>query len=109
MVYKVLALARLVCPEANIPGTTALATLYKLDGREYGLLRDANIVMRNLTPPKYRVRYEICPDMACTNETAAARRSCLGLRVQSIGRRLCAGPLSGGGAQRPSRSAYRRW
>ena len=34
--YKVVALTRLVCPEANIPSTTALATINKLDGRETG-------------------------------------------------------------------------
>ena len=77
MVYKVLALTRLACPEANIPSTTALATLNKVNGREYGLMRGANIVMPNLTPPEYRVRYEIYPDKACINETASACRSCL--------------------------------
>jgi biotin synthase len=92
MVYKVLALTRLACPEANIPSTTALATLNKVNGREYGLMRGANIVMPNLTPPEYRVRYEIYPDKACINETASACRSCLRLRVESIGRHLGAGP-----------------
>ena len=43
---------RLVCPEANIPSTTALATINKVDGRELGLQRGANIVMPNLTPPR---------------------------------------------------------
>ena len=37
MTYKVIALTRLVCPEANIPSTTALASLNKTDGRELGL------------------------------------------------------------------------
>jgi biotin synthase-like enzyme len=49
MTYKVIALTRLVSPEANIPSTTALATLSKADGCELGLLRGANIVMPNLT------------------------------------------------------------
>ena len=39
MTYKVIALARLVCPRANIPSTTALATLNRLRGRELGLAR----------------------------------------------------------------------
>jgi biotin synthase len=92
MTYKVVALTRLVCPEANIPSTTALATLNRQEGRELGLMRGANIVMPNLTPPEYRVRYEIYPDKACINETASACRSCLRLRVESIGRHLGAGP-----------------
>jgi len=50
MTYKV-SPERLVCPEANIPSTTALASLNKADGRELGLMRGANIVMPNLTPP----------------------------------------------------------
>ena len=50
MTYKVIALARLVCPRANIPATTALATLNRHEGRELGLVRGANVVMPNLTP-----------------------------------------------------------
>ena len=91
-VYKVVALTRLVCPEANIPSTTALATINKVDGREQGLQRGANIVMPNLTPPEYRVKYEIYPDKACVNETAEMCRGCLQGRVESIGRVIGSGP-----------------
>lgn len=86
MTYKVIALTRLVCPRANIPSTTALATLNKQSGRELGLVRGANIVMPNLTPPKYRVLYEIYPNKACIRETADACHGCLGARITSIGR-----------------------
>jgi biotin synthase len=88
MTYKVIALTRLVCPEANIPSTTALASLNKADGRELGLQRGANIVMPNLTPPQYRVMYEIYPNKACINETSEACASCLSLRVLNIGRTI---------------------
>jgi biotin synthase len=91
-VYKVVALTRLVCPEANIPSTTALATINKIDGREQGLQRGANIVMPNLTPPEYRVRYEIYPDKACVNETAEMCRGCLQGRIEAIGREVGTGP-----------------
>ncbi len=60
--YKVIALTRLLCPRANIPSTTALATLNPRRGRELGLVRGANVVMPNLTPPHYRVHYEIYPN-----------------------------------------------
>jgi biotin synthase len=70
MTYKVIALARLTCPKANIPSTTALATLNRRNGRELGLVRGANVIMPNLTPPKYRVHYEIYPNKACIQETA---------------------------------------
>jgi biotin synthase len=86
MTYKVVALARLVCPQANIPSTTALATLNKDTGRELGLVRGANVVMPNLTPVQYRSLYEIYPDKACINETADACRLCLSGRIYSLGR-----------------------
>ncbi len=86
MAYKVIALARLVCPRANIPATTALATLNIQQGRELGLVRGANIVMPNLTPPQYRALYEIYPDKACIAETGEACHHCLAGRIRSIGR-----------------------
>ncbi len=92
MTYKVLALTRIVCPEANLPSTTALATLNKQEGRELGLSRGANVVMPNLTPVKYRALYEIYPEKACLNETAEACRFCLRERIQSLGRQVGRGP-----------------
>lgn len=91
MTYKVIALARLMCPRANIPSTTALATINPRNGRELGLVRGANVVMPNLTPPKYRVLYEIYPNKACIRETADACYSCLQGRIFSIGRNVGAG------------------
>ena len=88
MTYRVLAMTRLVCPEANIPSTTALATLNKASGRELGLQRGANIVMPNLTPSQYRVKYEIYPDKACINETAQCCHICLSGRIESISRSI---------------------
>jgi len=87
MTYKTIALTRLACPRANIPSTTALATLNKARGRELGLMRGANIVMPNLTPPEYRAMYEIYPAKACIYETADACHGCMLGRIESIGRR----------------------
>ena len=86
MTYKVIALARLVCPRANIPATTALATLNTSHGRELGLVRGANVVMPNLTPAKYRALYEIYPDKACIAETGEACHHCLTGKIEAIGR-----------------------
>jgi biotin synthase len=91
MTYKVIALARLVCPLANIPSTTALATLNTDTGRELGLSRGANIVMPNMTPRKYRAMYEIYPAKACIDETAADCRACMRRRILSIGRNVGSG------------------
>ena len=86
MTYKVIALTRLVCPRANIPATTALATLNRHEGREMGLVRGANILMPNLTPTKYRALYEIYPDKACIAETGEACHHCLTGRIEALGR-----------------------
>ena len=96
MVYKIVALARLVCPEANIPSTTALATINLSNGRERGLLCGANVVMPNLTPMPYRQFYEIYPGKACLHETGEACNGCLGTRLAAIGRY----PGQGGGGRR---------
>jgi len=89
---KVVALTRLVCPESNIPSTTALATIDPAAGRELGLTRGANVVMPNVTPSKYRVLYEIYPGKACIHETAQVCRDCMERRITSIGRLLGKGP-----------------
>jgi biotin synthase len=85
---KAIALARLVCPRANIPATTALATLNKARGRELGLTRGANVVMPNLTPPRYRALYEIYPDKACIAESGRQCHGCLAARIEKLGRRI---------------------
>jgi biotin synthase len=100
MTYKVVALTRLVRPDANIPSTTALATLNRETGRELGLARGANVIMPNLTPPQYRTLYEIYPSKACLFETPDDCRSCLKNRILAIGRTTGGGP--GPRHQRPS-------
>ena len=92
MVYKMIALARIVCPDANIPSTTALATLNKTDGRKRGLRVGANVVMPNLTPMKYRRLYEIYPAKACIDESAADCSECLRAQIRSLGRFAGSGP-----------------
>jgi biotin synthase len=97
MVYKMIALARLACPTANIPSTTALATINRAHGRRQGLAVGANVVMPNLTPMKYRRLYEIYPAKACIDESAADCDQCLRGQIQSLGRFVGRG--SGGRGQ----------
>lgn len=92
MVYKVIALTRLVCPQANIPATTALATVNTRNGRELGLRRGANVVMPNMTPPAYRRYYEIYPNKACIAEQPGDCSGCLRGRIRAIGRIAGSGP-----------------
>ena len=92
MTYKTVALTRLVCPEANIPSTTALATINTALGRELGLSRGANVIMPNLSPVKYRALYEIYPAKACIDEAAEDCQGCMKGRIRSIGRIPGSGP-----------------
>lgn len=91
-VYKLVALTRLLLPEANIPSTTALATINRENGRELGLCRGANVVMPNLTPVAYRSLYEIYPSKACIQERPEDCAGCLRSRIHSIGRTVGQGP-----------------
>ncbi len=91
MVCKVLALSRVYCPEANIPSTTALATLNKSKGFELGLERGANVIMPNLTPLRYRRMYEIYPDKACYSQTLSSPEA-IHERIRSMGRIIGKGP-----------------
>jgi len=89
---KALALTRLVCPETNIPSTTALATLDPSSGRANGLSRGANVIMPNLTQPKYRVLYQIYPGKAGLHETADITTAKIRAQIESLGRRVGQGP-----------------
>lgn len=84
--YKVIALTRLVCPRANIPATTALATIGGQAGWESGLERGANVIMPNLTPPHYRRLYDIYPDKACIADALEARGESIPKRIAALGR-----------------------
>jgi len=102
MTFKMIALARLMCPRANIPSTTALATLNLAQGRELGLQRGANIVMPNVTPVKYRALYDIYPAKACIREDGEQCNFCLRGRLASIGRSVGGGQ----GAARKSMAVH---
>jgi len=89
---KAVALTRLLCPETNIPSTTALATIDPGAGRANGLLRGANVVMPNLTQPRYRVLYQIYPGKAGLHETADITREKLEAQIHGLGRTIGRGP-----------------
>ncbi len=83
---KVIALVRLSCPTANIPSTTALATLNPKTGRERGLQVGANVIMPNVSPLEFRARYQIYPNKACISDAAETCHHCVHIRIQAIGR-----------------------
>ena len=89
---KAMALTRLVCPNTNIPSTTALSILDPSSGRANGLCRGANVIMPNLTPPEYRVLYEIYPGKAAVHETADALALNVIALIDGLGRTVGKGP-----------------
>lgn len=82
----VVALARIACPEANIPATTALQALDPAGGRERALACGANVVMPNLTPLAHRVHYQIYPGKPCLDEAPEVCHGCLAARIARLGR-----------------------
>lgn len=81
------ALTRLLLPEALLPSTTAMGTLDP-KGREKALKAGANVVMPNLSPIDVREKYELYKDKICTGDEAAHCRQCIEGRIKSAGFRV---------------------
>lgn len=60
IVLKMVALARLLMPDINIPATTALG-VKDGDGHKKGLSCGANVIMPNVGPREYKTLYAIYP------------------------------------------------
>jgi len=82
---RLVAVLRLVFPDAHLPATTAMGTLHPL-GRERALQAGANVVMPNVTPTDHRAKYEIYPDKICLSDDPAHCRGCITLRILGLGR-----------------------
>ena len=82
---RMVALLRLLLPEANIPATTAMETMVP-HGRELILASGANVVMPNVTEGDPRRNYALYPGKVCVADTPAACRSCMSGRIRAMGR-----------------------
>lgn len=102
MTCKVVALTRLVCPEANLPSTTALGTVNAESGMELGLQRGANVVMPCFTPQPYRGKYAIYPGKGKVPPSDALHAAALEQRLKAVGRTVGRGP---GGRKRSQANA----
>lgn len=78
------ALTRLMLPNALLPSTTALGTLLS-DGRERGILAGANVVMPNLSPKSVRAKYLLYNNKISTGDEAAESLMNLRKKIESIG------------------------
>lgn len=87
LALRTMAVMRLLMSDINIPATTAMESLHP-QGRIMALQAGANVVMPNVTEGEYRRLYELYPGKICVNDTPAHCRSCIGLKIQSIGRTI---------------------
>ena len=87
LALRTMATMRLLMPDINIPATTAMESLHP-QGRIMALQAGANVVMPNVTEGEYRRLYELYPGKICVNDTPAHCRSCIGLKIKSIGRTI---------------------
>lgn len=79
-----LALIRIMLPEALIPATTSLGTV-DAAGREQGILSGANVVMPNLSPLSVRKKYMLYDNKAYTGSEAAESLHLLKESMETIG------------------------
>jgi len=84
-----IALARLRLPDVNIAAATALDALAP-QGRQWGLLAGANVIMHNLTPPQYGRRYYLyeghwpaseCQEIEKQHAVLAAQIAAIGAEI----------------------------
>lgn len=87
LALRTMAVMRLMMPDINIPATTAMESLHP-EGRILALKSGANVVMPNVTEGEYRKLYELYPGKICVNDTPAHCRSCIGIKIQMIGRKI---------------------
>lgn len=82
---RLVAVLRLVFPDAHLPATTAMGSLHPM-GRERALQAGANVVMPNVTPGDVREKYAIYPGKICLTDDAEHCRGCITGRIRAIGR-----------------------
>lgn len=73
LTLRVVSVLRLALPGANLPATTALASLDPVNGQINGLMAGANVLMPNFTPRAYAAHYRIYDNKTRVEMADAAR------------------------------------
>lgn len=84
LTLRFLALCRILCPDAMIPATTAMATLHP-EGRVKAILGGCNVVMPNLSPTAHRKDYSLYDNKASLGAESAEGVALLQKQMQQIG------------------------
>lgn len=82
-----IAMTRLMVPDALMPATTAMGTLDPA-GREKAIQAGANVVMPILSPLQIRRKYALYEQKICMGDEPAHCRSCLEMRIAVSGYRM---------------------
>lgn len=85
LTLRAVAIARLLMPEINLPATTSLGVL-DLEERNRVFGGGANVIMKKVTPEKYRALYEIYPVSYGKIKSIAEEREEINLLLKSIGK-----------------------
>lgn len=88
LTLRLISVLRILFPYANIPATTALATIGGTDGRTAGLLAGANVVMPNVSPSNVRRAYRLYDNKACGGMEAIDGLTGLRSALQNAGLQL---------------------
>ena len=84
---KMIAATRISLPKINIAATTALQALDPF-GREKGINAGANVIMPNISLPKYRNDYLLYEDKPCVNDLADDCFDCVMKRIEMTGQKV---------------------
>jgi biotin synthase len=87
LTLRLIAILRLLFPDALIPATTALGTIDE-KGRELGLGAGANVVMPNLSPLRVRTLYDLYDNKLSSGTEAAEYLANLKESVAAAGYRV---------------------
>lgn len=84
LTIRLISIIRIMLPHANIPSTTALATIHP-HGRELGLMAGANVLMPNISPSACRNNYQLYDNKAAWGAESAEGLTELSKIVESAG------------------------
>ena len=84
LTLRLIAILRLLIPNALLPATTALGTLHPT-GRERAIAAGANVIMPNLSPQDTRALYSIYNNKLSTGSEAAETVADIRARLKAIG------------------------
>jgi len=90
LTLKTLAAARLALPLVHLPATTAIGTIHP-SGRNKALRSGANVIMPNMTPPAYRLSYQLYPGKTGLTDTPEESFFRAVKTIQDAGRRVGTG------------------